>query len=164
MTTIAYDGKILAADSLVTCQYNRVGHVFKIKTASGGKLPMDAVIGFAGVPNLSDCFIDSLKEGYPRGIDPQSLSKDAHYQALVIYRDGTVDEYDCSTPHPLNYSPTKQNQYAIGSGADYALGAMAVKSDAIEAVKVAIAYDVNSGGDICHFHTRDWKWTSRGGA
>lgn len=45
--------------------------------------------------------------------------------------------------------------YALGSGSDYALGALEMGATPIEAVQVAVKYDAFSGGPV---DSRFWKW------
>jgi 20S proteasome alpha/beta subunit len=64
--------------------------------------------------------------------------------ALVVTADGKVWSMNCSGTLALVYGP----YFAEGSGAKYAMGAMAAGATAAEAVAIAIRYDAYSGGEI----------------
>lgn len=139
MTVIAWDGKTLASDSM-TCTGNLRSSAQKLHRAG------DKIVGISG--SLSDAleFIDWLvtHEGRP-GAFPQSLRHDScPINALVISADGSAFRYE-NTPFPI---PALGKHIAIGSGRDFAMAAMHLGFDAIDAVLTASALGVSCGGDI----------------
>lgn len=134
MTTIAFDGKTLASDSLVTCDGMICGDVTKIHRIDGG------YIGCAG--DLSD--IASVVYWLQGTSDkPKDVSV---FSAIIVLDDGRAFEMDermvrfqCAIPN------------AVGSGAKYALTAMKLGKSASEAVEVAISMDIYSGGEVVSY-------------
>ena len=63
---------------------------------------------------------------------------------LVVLPDRSLHKFE-STPHPLRFPP--QN-FAIGSGRDFALAAMHLGKTAVEAVEVACHFDSGCGNGI----------------
>ena len=129
MTTIAWDGKRIAADGLSTCDGFVVAtddpKLFRRK---------GVVIGVAGdwasaVPMVE--FIAGQR-------DFDSECKDI--TALAIRNGKGVVYEGRKTPYPV------KPPYAIGSGACFALAAMEAGTDALKAVKVACKLDTASGG------------------
>ena len=79
------------------------------------------------------------------GADPAAWTGDKpDLRALVVRPNGEVFLYDENTTPS---GPIQCEFYAIGSGSDYAIGAMAMGADAAEAVRVAACFDSNSGGE-----------------
>lgn len=70
--------------------------------------------------------------------------RDGWASLLVIEPDGSILKYK-SGPHPVRFPP--QN-FAVGSGADFALAAMFLCYDAAYAVKVACELDSGCGNGI----------------
>lgn len=62
---------------------------------------------------------------------------------LVIKSDKTILKYEY-TPHPTILPP---QQIAIGSGRDFGMAAMYLGKTAVEAVEIAIKFDIYSGDD-----------------
>lgn len=107
------------------------------------RLPDSSLVGITsaklGEPNR---FLEWLRAGADRGAW-QGEAPDL--RALLVKPDGTLWLADCS----LVFSgPITAEFYAIGSGADFALGAMAIGADAERAVEAAISLDPHSGGPI----------------
>ena len=133
MTTIATNGKTLAADRLMSANGDRVGYITKAHRAPDG-----SVFGVSGP--TADCqrFVRWLTE---EPNDKPDLSED--FSALVLSPEGVVTYY-CSKLEPVEFGEVS----AIGSGADFAIGAMFAGASPQEAVKIACIRDVYSGGDV----------------
>lgn len=132
MTTIAWDGTSLAGDRLRSFNGTPVPatKVFRI-----GRL----LVGCAG--DSEDCvsFIAWIAAGMDQKAPPKMESLDA----LVIDGDNKNQVFWYSQRCiPL---PLEVKQWALGSGADYALGAMHAGANAHRAVTIACGLDVNSG-------------------
>jgi len=137
MTTIAYRNGILAADTLVTEQGRRVGRTTKI--FRHGEL----LWGFAGALQHRDVVASWLSAGLPGDTPLMETRKGARSDALIIF-DGRLI---CFDEHGADSMALPQF-YAIGSGAPYALGAMAHGASAEEAVRAAMNLDLYTGGDV----------------
>jgi ATP-dependent protease HslVU (ClpYQ) peptidase subunit len=133
MTTIATDGRSMAADGRVCAGATIFGSNAKkiIRLADG------RICGCAGNSRYQAPFVAWLANG---GDLPEM---DDEFEALVLMPDGTVVSYDHkgrSLPEEL---PT-----ASGSGREFALAAMDLGASPEEAVKAACARDTMSGGEI----------------
>ena len=132
MTTIAFDGETLAADSRFTNGYvdDVAQKIFKLG---------NVYIAIAGSYSQGLLFVkwcrDRTKE------KPKSTEMD-DFCALEI-RDGKPYEYDEHLePIPMSIPA------AIGSGAQFAMGVMKAGLDAKKAIQIAMKLDQNTGGKI----------------
>ena len=122
MTTLAYDGRTLAGDRQLTL--------------GGTPMPMTKIfqlgselIGLCGSVQESLQFL----KWYQDGKDPETKPKlDEGFSALVITPGRILRYEDHLMPWQVNLP-----FWAAGSGADYALGAMAAGKNASEAVEIA---------------------------
>lgn len=135
MTTIAYRDGVMAADSLSTSDGIAMGTVAKAIRREDG-----AMCGAAGSTSLIRALLAWFENG--EGGDKPDL-KDNGAQALIIRPTGSTEWHDEFGFHVIS-APF----FAIGSGRDVALGAMAAGASAEEAVEHAIRFDINSGGPI----------------
>ena len=136
MTVIAWDGKTLAADKQQTC----VG--LKSKTTKIKKTEHGELLFSSGKASI----VTSLFHWYESGADADKYPKhqednDNHGWLYVIRKDKTIWCYE-RTAYPF---PIEEERYADGSGRDYAMGAMAMGADAIEAVNIACHFDSECG-------------------
>jgi len=131
MTTIACDGKMIAADGLVTG--NGIIHARncqKVFLLRDGR-----VVGFTGSAfDIGDA-LDFLNG------DKEELSASEGFEAIILHHDGTVV---CTDEKGRRYPQSVP--CVSGSGGSIALGAMAAGKDAFEAVKIAAEIDTHSGG------------------
>jgi ATP-dependent protease HslVU (ClpYQ) peptidase subunit len=132
MTTIAWDGMTLAGDRQATWggTPTLTTKVFKVKIGKKKYL-----VGAAG--NTGDCqaFVDFVKGGF------KGEPKYQEFTGIAIDQSGCMRVYS-ENPNPCVLNP---KFWAIGSGGDYALGAMAHGATAAEAVLIATELDVNTG-------------------
>lgn len=139
MTTVAWDGKTLAADKMTTT--NGRPHL-----AMHGKLHrinyhgQDALAAGSGVVAFSHAVIEWLNAGAPPDHRPEMPGPDDSFSVLVVTEAGLFTYIDSLTPVALG-----QLQWALGSGGEYALGAMAAGASAKRAVEIACTLDVSSG-------------------
>ena len=132
MTTIAYDGKTMAADRLRTCNGVRIGNYKKIEKLRDGR-----IFGFCGEVKYRKMVLDHLKH---QSLDPLP---EGDYCALVVRKDGSVYTLEGGS-YELDATPP----IAMGSGGDFAMAAMACGKDAKGAIEIAIRFDTLSGGEI----------------
>lgn len=132
LTTIAYDGKTIAADSKISGDINsRSSKLLTLLSLPG------AFGGFAGDVAEAHRFFrqfDGEPDSAPAG----------DYDVLVVYPDGRVVHHNGSG---LSLDVTGQ-RYGLGSGSEYAMGAMAAGKSATEAVEIACELDNDSGGPV----------------
>ena len=138
MTTIAWDGTTLAADSL-SCSDGRRSRVRKLRRCEDGRL-----IAAAGECGAVGAYLNWLERCVPFEPAPTRPSFQDHaddcVHAIEIMPDGTVWLHERFTPFVVEDRFT-----AIGSGAAYALGAMAAGKSAPEAVVIACELHSGSG-------------------
>lgn len=136
MTTCAFDGKELAADSQFT-DGNLKGTTVKIFQTD------EYIMAFSG----------ALDEGYQFKmiLDDELKAKDCKFSkgfgALVWTSDGEITEwFDTMVPVPVY-----EKYAALGSGTAVALAAMHSGKTAREAVEIAKKLDVYTGGKVISY-------------
>lgn len=135
MTTIATNGKSMAADSLIESGYIcQVSHP-KLFTFA------DGIFGCAGDMAKAVYFKDWVRDGMDANKYPEEIKKDAHFLQLVP--GGEVFSWGAD-PYRILMGPPA----AIGSGSEYAMGAMLAGATPYEAVKIAAQLDPYTGGEI----------------
>jgi hypothetical protein len=134
MTVIAWDGKILAADRMA-CSGSRKFEMTKILRVRS------CLIGSAGDADISA----ELEAWFISGGDPTTFPAaqrdDDKFTGLLVIQPDGVWKYE-RTPYPFKY---ESKFVAIGSGSEYALAAMHLGKNAIEAVQLAIQLDPGCG-------------------
>lgn len=133
MTTIAWDGKILAADSQMSSSFIDPLRISKIRRVD------DLIFGLAGGAGMMDAFTDFLKGNEDRSRFDRVLK---NFSAIVIGR-GKVLFY-CDDLEPIECGTPQ----AIGSGEQFAMGAMFAGATAEQAVLIAIKLDTGSGAPV----------------
>jgi len=134
MTIIVWRNGVIASDSQMTNENisSKTKKLFRIKNMA---------IGFAGdvVDGLKLVEFLRSKDEQP----PPTLSDD--FEALAMdLRTGKCTYYE----KQLIPIPITDKFEAIGTGDELAIGAMEFGATAIEAVRVAIKRDINSGGRV----------------
>jgi 20S proteasome alpha/beta subunit len=141
VTTIATDGKTVAADGLIT------GDVVYSRTAKKIFLIGDEIVGTRGDCDLGEAYLNWVRKKYAQNakpIFPEHVQGDeVVFEALHVSKRGVF------TVDGINFSKTRmQSPLAIGSGALVAMGAMANGATPTEAVRVAAKLDLWTGGRI----------------
>jgi len=139
MTTVAYRGGIMAADSRVTYDSEAAGSRF-FRTEKLFRKGKD-IIGLAGESEPGLIFLDWY--GSNKAPPDALVDGGADFTALVLTRKGLF-EYGkyCRGERVL------EPFYAIGSGCKAALGAMHMGADAARAIRIACKVDTYSGTPI----------------
>lgn len=135
MTTVAWDGKVLAADRRLSFGSIQGAEVTKIVKNKKGEL-----CGAAGTMTLADGFrrwFLAGKKGKPPALEMHGETA----TAFIVKTDKTIVFYD-----PCGWFEFTSDKFAIGSGQDVALGAMDRGADAVEAVQAACRLDGGSSG------------------
>jgi ATP-dependent HslUV protease subunit HslV len=138
MTVIVYRDGILASDSLVTVSTTKVGYSSKI-----GKFESGHLWGYSGPLGFQERVLEYLRGETTRLDLPERDS--GCFDSLIISPDGEVKVLD--TPHGVAYAISAP-YIAIGSGSQYAYGALFNGARAPDAVKAAIEFDAFSGGEV----------------
>jgi len=133
MTVIAWVGKQLAWDSRATAN-DRKYTVKKFRELNDGRVVVVAGIMSNLVP--AKRLLDG--NGYPE--IPQCM---ADSSCIIVFDGGKVYEYD-----GMKEAQRVKHKDAWGSGAAYALGAMACGASAQEACAIACRYSSTCGGKI----------------
>ena len=145
MTTIAWDGHFLAADRMA-CSGNTKRAVTKIWRIDSKVNPnVEALLGFDKIEMFAwsgehqDAiairdFLRSESSAAPKIEDREGCG-------LVIYRSGAAARIE----YRLLPSPIEEKICAIGSGRDFAIGAMAHGANAVQALSIAGAHDCYTG-------------------
>jgi len=139
MTTIAWDGETLAADTACVEGLMLVGRISKIgryQTEQWGEV----LAGSAGSAAAGDAWLAWLADG---GRGPVTPSPDA--ERFVILRSGEILVWEPNEPLPLTLAP---GAYALGSGAAIALGALAAGAKAGRAVAIAAEIDCHTRAPV----------------
>jgi len=139
MTTIAWDGNMLAADRLVAYRGGRMGAVAKIaRRESDG-----ALIGSCGSLPLCQALHRWFIAGEEGDPPKMEYDKDNFASGFIVRQCGAIDHITS-----VGMYRVEALLYALGSGADYALGAMSIGADARRAVEVASQWDNSTGGGV----------------
>ena len=140
MTTIAWDGKTLAADRRVSFGSVSDGNVTKIvKRKKDG-----ALAAAAGNSSMAAAFRRWFLNGERRLDTKPELSKDTETASGVIIRpNGVVEIHD-----QYGWFELETEKYANGSGWEIAIGAMHAGATAEEAVRIAAKLDGNTGDEV----------------
>jgi hypothetical protein len=152
MTTIAWDGKTLAADRLCVVGGNLKRTITKLFNCG------DYVFGGSG--SLGDVMrsVDWLRDGAPMPNNIGAHSADESGQiGIAVYRDGAPFVVVLEMTH-LRLLPLEDPFYAVGSGRDFAIAAMALGKDAADAVELTARFDVWTGRGVNLMRCRDSKW------
>lgn len=168
MTTVAYDGKILASDSRCTSgsfiwpqsqkkifQFAK-GDIY-LAYSGGHSNYMDQYILTLGT-RMED--IDYEYQQINGHIvfdweDQLHQNEDVDFECLIFIRNHGIFYGDSHESH--YFSRIDNIPISIGSGTPYALGAMAAGSTAIDAVEIASRYDSNTDCRIVHYDLSDFN-------
>lgn len=140
MTVIAFRDGVLAADTATTFGCGMVRHdipkiyEFKGRLAGAGG---DAVDCAAFIR-----WFQSEFSSEPRCY-PKPTEDDDSFEGLIVRPDGLLLIFTRG-----GWYPARPRYFAIGSGAQFAMGAMFQGATAEQAVRAGIELDHNSGGDV----------------
>lgn len=139
MTTIAYKGGVLAADTQITVGLSYSYHIDKLVRVRSRY----AWVGMCGDVPLFTPFLEWFEDDDAEVDSPCDGDSD-DFCAIVLYDDGSVECYDGGdlTAH----DPKKP--VAIGSGAAAALAAMYGGASAERSVALASMVDLGTGSEV----------------
>lgn len=142
MTTVAFDGRMMAADTLATDYWglkedcrNKILRGPDFLCGSSGEhgaiMRWWATVGTLDLEHV-------LAYGYP------SFNKDWDDPAIML-----ADASGCIWRHVTGgFFEVSRGFHAVGSGRDYALAAMELGGSAADAVRLAMRFDNGTGGDV----------------
>lgn len=134
MTTIAYRKGVLAADTRMIQGSAIIGNVTKIVRRDDG-----ALAGGAG--DLA--WVQAFHRWFMAGEEGDPPILEDGSKGLIVRRRKPVEMFE-----PGGTVEWKPPYLAIGSGKEFALGAMFAGASAIEAIKAAMAFDPGTGGEV----------------
>ena len=136
MTTIACDGKSMAGDG----QREFRGSISTRRAKKVRRLPDGSLLGTCGDVAIGIALVEWLTNG---GDKPAPMEPELGFNALLLKPTGEVMLYD------KHFVPAEvELPIAIGSGMDFAVGAMLAGKSAAEAVEIAAIRDTGTGGEI----------------
>lgn len=138
MTTIVYRDGVLAADSRgYSGDATPIGNKLKIHKLKDNSL--------VGVTTAHPGFSEQITNWLNDGARPEEIpNTDPDFAALHITQEGVFYYCDNYTPS----GPLSSDYYAIGSGCKYAYGALGMGANAEEAIRIAMQFDVFTGGEV----------------
>jgi len=139
MTTIATDGLTIAADGKASAgTMVTSSKVNKVRVLNG------VIYAVSGL----EAYVQPLIDWHNAGADPAKypLAKGDGNESclLVIVEPGRGQYYTYGIPYRVDV----EFPFALGSGRDFAIGAMEAGASPLEAVDIAVRRDVYSGGSI----------------
>lgn len=142
MTTIATDGRTVAADGLACFGSEVISTTAQKITVCGGR-----IYAVSGAGGMVKALVDWIEMGASPSSMPPVSDKSSGFSLLVI--GPGPDErffYSDVCPYPQPVPPV----FAFGSGADFALGAMHAGLSPEEAIGMVIRHrlNVHTGGEI----------------
>lgn len=140
MTTICSDGRIVAADGLVTA-----GDEPMIRDHAKIAMVRDAILGFSGPKRHQQAAFDWYGKGAKPDEMPETPAGDANEWQLAAFKANEIVVWDSDCPLPTVYT---EYPFAFGAGQDYALGALHAGATPYDAVVIACRCNVKTGGKI----------------
>lgn len=144
MTVVAFRDKLLAADSLCVRDKTRTGKTHKIHRVEKTRYCGDGRYALVGDMGEAVAIAEWWLAGGPLEGPMPSSKSDVAGTVIWIPDHGRPLMLELGTVTPLSRAP----YYAWGSGADFALGAMAAGASALQAVEAAIKHCTTCGGPV----------------
>lgn len=140
MSVVAWDGKVLAADSMTT--NNDMGY-----TTSKMHRGDDAVFAFCGETDGMLMLLEWYAKGAQTEEWPLAIQciGDHDFRTRMVVADRRGLHFYERLPYP---QWVLDPYMAFGSGRDYAMGAMAMGANAVQAVEAAIKHCQTCGGPV----------------
>ncbi|QVW55878.1 hypothetical protein pEaSNUABM10_00003 [Erwinia phage pEa_SNUABM_10] len=153
MTTIAYDGKTLASDSQSTQGNIRVSNsamkIFARGEGDDWSIEGKRIAAFGVAGNLHDA--KDLRQRMSSFVGHHSgdhFENGSTFAFIAIAEDHTVFVGGKYSDEPRSWVMEAEAPVAVGSGGDFALGAMAAGAKAEDAVRIASKFDVNTNDSV----------------
>ncbi len=136
MTTIAWDGRELAGDRMATIGGTPIPYrkVFRVTAPNGRR----ALVGYSGSGAFVGAHLNWL-----RGGERPAFAHERFNWGVLLIDDAGIVWHRCAWAD--YWERLRVRNWALGSGADYALAAMALGRSAREAVRLAHRLDHQTG-------------------
>lgn len=165
MTTIAFDGRYLAADGRAcTSQGMIVGRqeqkIHQMNITLGGEAK-EAVLGFSGSAISISALIRWLEAGgdllsNEEGFSLFAFNPEPESASLGVILFVRGEETFLISEELVPFEA--ETPVGVGSGTPFATTAMSCGMNAVQAVYKSIEFDSNSGGKVHAFDTELWAW------
>lgn len=145
MTTIAYKDGIIAWDGLITSGNRKIGDDHrKVYSVNKQVLGYDVIyIGLSGCSSAKH-FLIGEELSYKTKV-PDNL----YFNAIAVTYNGGVIYLDSEEGEDILHINFIDSDFAsVGSGSEFAMGAMKFGASASEAVLIASELDISTGGTI----------------
>ena len=150
MTTVAYDGKTLAADRRMN-GWEVVGKIFPL----GDGRYFSGAGAYDDIAEVAAWIAGGCKKSSKPDVSEDEKDDNSCY--VIASPEGL---WWVSTPH-LRQIKSNNTIYATGTGAAYALGAMAMGASAKRAVEIASQFDPQTGSGVDVVNLRTGRRTLR---
>lgn len=159
MTTIAYRAGVIAADSLISQDDCALGDSTKVVRLENGCL--FGAAGDADTRNI-EVRLGALRSPKRMPLGSSLTRHKVDFHGILVWPTGEAFHLMVSEPEGKrgwtgSVFAIDRPYHAIGSGAAYALGAMAAGKGAVEAVKIACQFDLKSRPPVQELHYVKWK-------
>lgn len=144
MTTVVFRDGILSTDSLVCDGSVRCGTINKAHIINDV-----GIAAGSGTLIVVQTWVEWLRSGSPPDEWPPKSLDCSNFEGMFVHFDGTVHYYAGGTPYTTTFNGP---YHTLGSGQEFARGALEFGASAHEAVEVACRLDVNSMGPVQDFH------------
>jgi ATP-dependent HslUV protease subunit HslV len=138
LTTIAYKDGMMAGDTGVCSDRVITASIRKVSRNGNGDL-CAAAGGLSWAMSFHDWFNAGEKGDHPPPEENDSWTD----TGLIVRADGSMWLYESDGRYRIN-----AEYYALGSGREFAFGAMAVGATAEQAVQAAMRHDTHTNGDV----------------
>ena len=158
MTTIAFDGNMLAADSQTTQGDYRLSlhaqKIFQPAVGENWRVMGQRVVAYGVAGTLQGWhYLREALAGFNGLSVNTTFPKGVVVSYLVVTEDGEVYAGGQYENDNVAWLTKVSAPIAVGSGAEFAMGAMAQGATAAQAVEIAARFDVNTGGGVQVLHT-----------
>jgi len=154
MTTIAVKDGIMAADSRCTDDLG----AFATRMIKVFRLDSKALLGCAGDADFRDVvtlFNKASAKKLPTRAELAAIKTE--FQGLLLFPNGTLFFIDItpgegsSSEYKGSVVECRERFAAVGSGQQFAMGAMAAGRGAKQAIEIACRYDIHSGPPVVEY-------------
>lgn len=146
MTTIAFDGRTLAADSRATegdeSAKSRCVKMWRLRSRVA-PVQGDVLLAMSGDEFAALLFKDWLEEGGEPKLVARGVRDDEDFDVLVVHKSGLYN-----ANHLCRLERSAEEQWAHGTGRQAALAAMRCGKSAVDAVRIASGIDPYTGGRV----------------
>jgi ATP-dependent protease HslVU (ClpYQ) peptidase subunit len=152
MTTIALKDGVMACDSKCTDEFG----AFMTRTQKIYRLPNGALLGTAGDADARE-LMDVLGKATPKRLPTRGELSETHcgFSGILAFQNGQVFgvhvymlDKGSDAEWAAQIVEIEERMTAVGSGQQFAIGAMAAGRSASEAVEIACRFDSYSQGPV----------------